>query len=128
MSHQIAFSNQNHICLPFMFLLFQLFFEDSVRNIQAGKRVGLQTVLVSCWNILHHLKYGSLVAKINAWIPIVALPLPQIGTSQRVKGADYALESIHNIREAIPELWEADRKSEVAAYSGNVAVETSVTA
>lgn len=36
-----------HICLPFMFLLFQLFFEDSVRNIQAGKRVGLQTVLVS---------------------------------------------------------------------------------
>lgn len=26
---------------------FQLFFEDSVRNIQAGKRVGLDTVLVS---------------------------------------------------------------------------------
>ncbi|XP_050141573.1 suppressor of disruption of TFIIS-like [Malus sylvestris] len=72
-----------------------LFFEDSVRNIQAGKRVGLQTVLV--------------------------------GTSQRVKGADFALESIHNLREAIPELWEADRKSEVG-YSGKVAVETSVTA
>ncbi|CAN6576324.1 unnamed protein product [Malus baccata var. baccata] len=72
-----------------------LFFEDSVRNIQAGKRVGLQTVLV--------------------------------GTSQRVKGADYALESIHNLREAIPELWEADRKSKVG-YSGKVAVETSVTA
>ncbi|GMY14502.1 suppressor of disruption of TFIIS-like [Fagus crenata] len=72
-----------------------LFFEDSVRNIQAGKRLGLQTVL--------------------------------IGTSQRVKGADYALESIHNIREAIPELLEADIKSEVT-YSGTVAVETSVTA
>ncbi|XP_009345398.2 suppressor of disruption of TFIIS-like [Pyrus x bretschneideri] len=72
-----------------------LFFEDSVRNIQAGKRVGLQTVLV--------------------------------GTCQRVKGADFALESIHNLREAIPELWEADRKSEVG-YSGKVAVETSVTA
>lgn len=72
-----------------------LFFEDSVRNIQAGKRVGLDTVLV--------------------------------GKSQRVKGADYALESIHNIREAIPELWEADMKSEVG-YSGKVAVETSVTA
>jgi putative hydrolase of the HAD superfamily len=59
-----------HICLPFMFLLFQLFFEDSVRNIQAGKRVGLQTVLVSSWNILCH-KYGSLVAKkkkTKAWI------------------------------------------------------------
>ncbi|XP_041026379.1 uncharacterized protein LOC121266575 [Juglans microcarpa x Juglans regia] len=72
-----------------------LFFEDSVRNIQAGKRVGLHTVLV--------------------------------GNSQRVKGADYALESIHNIREAIPELLEAEMKSEVS-YSGKVAVETSVTA
>ncbi|KAK1561864.1 hypothetical protein Q3G72_002054 [Acer saccharum] len=72
-----------------------LFFEDSVRNIQAGKRVGLHTVLV--------------------------------GSSHRVKGADFALESIHNIKEAIPELWEADKKSEVG-YSGKVAVETSVTA
>ncbi|XP_057972113.1 uncharacterized protein LOC131160445 [Malania oleifera] len=72
-----------------------MFFDDSVRNIQSGKRVGLHTVLV--------------------------------GTSQRVKGADYALESIHNIREALPELWEADIKSEVG-YSGKVAVETSVTA
>ncbi|KAH1257264.1 hypothetical protein GmHk_03G007273 [Glycine max] len=72
-----------------------LFFEDSTRNIQAGKRVGLHTVLV--------------------------------GTSQRCKGADYALESIHNLREAVPELWEADIKSE-AAYPGKLAVETSVTA
>ncbi|KAL0344530.1 UNVERIFIED_CONTAM: putative protein C24B11.05 [Sesamum radiatum] len=71
-----------------------LFFEDSVRNIQSGKRVGLDTVLV--------------------------------GKSQRVKGADYALESIHNLREAIPELWEADKLAE-ANYSG-VPVETSVTA
>ncbi|KAK7259968.1 hypothetical protein RIF29_25613 [Crotalaria pallida] len=57
-----------------------LFFEDSVRNIQAGKRVGLHTVLV--------------------------------GTSRRVKGADYALESIHNLKEAVPELrlWKADIK------------------
>ncbi|MED6171420.1 hypothetical protein PIB30_040560 [Stylosanthes scabra] len=65
-----------------------LFFEDSVRNIQAGKRVGLHTVL----------------------------------------GADYALESIHNLREAVPELWEADIKSEVAYPAGKLAVETSVTA
>ncbi|TYH34325.1 hypothetical protein ES332_D13G121300v1 [Gossypium tomentosum] len=43
-----------------------LFFDDSVRNIQAGKHVGLHTVL--------------------------------IGTSQRPKGADYELESIHNIK------------------------------
>ncbi|XP_039021655.1 uncharacterized protein LOC120153853 [Hibiscus syriacus] len=72
-----------------------LFFEDSVRNIQAGKCVGLNTVM--------------------------------IGTSQRPKGADYALESIHNIKQAIPELWETGRKSEVS-YPGQVAVETSVTA
>ncbi|XVE76380.1 hypothetical protein DITRI_Ditri12bG0167900 [Diplodiscus trichospermus] len=72
-----------------------LFFDDSVRNIQAGKRVGLHTVLV--------------------------------GTSQRPKGADYALESIHNIKQALPELWETDIKSEVK-YPGQVAVETSVTA
>ncbi|KAK8546353.1 hypothetical protein V6N13_067577 [Hibiscus sabdariffa] len=73
-----------------------LFFEDSVRNIQAGKHVGLHTVL--------------------------------IGTSQRPKGADYALESIHNIKQAIPELWESGRKSEVSYNPGQVAVETSVTA
>lgn len=73
-----------------------LFFEDSVRNIQSGKRVGLDTVLV--------------------------------GSSHRCKGADYALESIHNIREAIPELWEADNKINEGGYSGKVVVETSVTA
>ncbi|KAJ8754198.1 hypothetical protein K2173_002098 [Erythroxylum novogranatense] len=72
-----------------------LFFEDSVRNIQAGKRVGLDTVLV--------------------------------GTSQRVKAADYALESIHNLREAIPELWEAEIKSEVG-YSEKVTAQTPVRA
>ncbi|KAK1412393.1 hypothetical protein QVD17_33611 [Tagetes erecta] len=68
-----------------------LFFEDSVRNIQSGKRVGLDTVLV--------------------------------GSSHRCKGADYALESIHNLKEAIPELWE---KVSVAAYK--LLVETPVTA
>ncbi|XWS55648.1 hypothetical protein CRYUN_Cryun09bG0019200 [Craigia yunnanensis] len=71
-----------------------LFFDDSIRNIQAGKRVGLHTVLV--------------------------------GSSQRPKGADYALESIHNIKQALPELWENDVKSEVN-YPGQVAVGTSVT-
>ncbi|KAE8687017.1 hypothetical protein F3Y22_tig00111027pilonHSYRG00752 [Hibiscus syriacus] len=72
-----------------------LFFDGSVRNIQAGKRVGVHTVLV--------------------------------GTSQRAKGADYALESIHNMKQALPELWETDMKSEVG-YSGQVTVETPVTA
>ncbi|GJN08307.1 hypothetical protein PR202_ga26213 [Eleusine coracana subsp. coracana] len=74
-----------------------IFFDDSVRNIQAGKRIGLHTVLV--------------------------------GTSQRVKGADHALESIHNIREALPELWEEAEKAEDVLYATErVAIETSVTA
>ncbi|KAI9112236.1 hypothetical protein K1719_016759 [Acacia pycnantha] len=72
-----------------------LFFEDSVRNIQAGKRVGLHTV--------------------------------RVGTSQRVQGADYALESIHNLKEAVPELWDSELKSDVS-YPSKLAVETSVTA
>ncbi|XP_077232755.1 uncharacterized protein C24B11.05-like [Tasmannia lanceolata] len=73
-----------------------MFFDDSVRNIQAGKCVGLHTVLV--------------------------------GTSQRTKGADFALESIHNMREALPELWEGDEKEEGIRYSGKLAIETPVTA
>lgn len=53
----------------------------------------------------------------------------QVGTSQRVKGSDYALESIHNLREAIPQLWEATTSSEVKGVpGGKMVVETSVTA
>ncbi|THU46313.1 hypothetical protein C4D60_Mb09t03600 [Musa balbisiana] len=73
-----------------------VFFDDSVRNVQSGKRIGLHTVLV--------------------------------GTAHKVKGADYALESIHNIREALPGLWEEAEKSDGIRYSGKVAMETSVTA
>ncbi|ONK67742.1 uncharacterized protein A4U43_C05F3270 [Asparagus officinalis] len=73
-----------------------IFFDDSIRNIVAGKHIGLHTVLV--------------------------------GTSNRIKGADYALESIHNIKEALPELWEEAKKSEERQYSGKVSIETSVTA
>jgi len=74
----------------------QIFFDDSVRNILAGKQIGLHTVLV--------------------------------GKSQRLKGADHALESIHNIREALPELWEEAEKAEDVLYADRVAIETSVTA
>ncbi|KAJ8642368.1 hypothetical protein MRB53_019062 [Persea americana] len=73
-----------------------MFFDDSVRNIQAAKHVGLHTV--------------------------------RVGTSQRSKGADFALESIHNLREALPELWDDAKKSEGIRYSGKVAIEASVTA
>ncbi|XVF20025.1 hypothetical protein REPUB_Repub11eG0162500 [Reevesia pubescens] len=77
-----------------------LFFDDSIRNIETGKQIGLHTVLV--------------------------------GTSHRTNGADYALESIHKIREALPELWESDtKKSEgvTVSYSGKLAnIQTSVMA
>ncbi|XVF46540.1 hypothetical protein PTKIN_Ptkin03bG0035100 [Pterospermum kingtungense] len=73
-----------------------LFFDDSIRNLQTGKSMGLHTV----------------------WV----------GTSHRTDGVDYALESIHNIREALPELWEADEKAENIRYSGKVSVETPVRA
>ncbi|WOL14908.1 phosphate metabolism protein 8-like [Canna indica] len=84
-----------------------VFFDDSVRNIQAGKRVGLHTVLEE-------------LGADHEWL--------QVGTSNRVKGADHALESIHNIKEALPELWEEAEKAESIRYSGKVAMETPVTA
>lgn len=50
----------------------------------------------------------------------------QVGTSVRSTGVDHALESIHNIREAFPELWEVDEKHEIVNYK--VAIETTVKA
>ncbi|XP_008775418.2 uncharacterized protein LOC103695783 isoform X2 [Phoenix dactylifera] len=50
-----------------------IFFDDSARNIAAGKAAGLTTVIV--------------------------------GSSELVSGADHALNSIHNIKEALPEIW-----------------------
>lgn len=73
-----------------------MFFDDSIRNIQAGKRLGLHTV----------------------WV----------GFSNRAEGVDHALESIHNIKEAVPELWEANDKSVSVGYAGEVAIETPVEA
>ncbi|CAL9148172.1 unnamed protein product [Musa hybrid cultivar] len=73
-----------------------IFFDDSVRNIQSGKRIGLHTVLV--------------------------------GTSHKIKGADHALESIHNIKEAFPELWEEGDKTEDVHHPGKIVLETSVIA
>lgn len=52
----------------------------------------------------------------------------QVGKSNKVKGADYALENIHNLKEALPELWESERKTSEVGYSAKIAVETSVTA
>ncbi|KAK4440886.1 hypothetical protein Salat_0423500 [Sesamum alatum] len=72
-----------------------LFFDDSIRNLQSAKSLGLRTV----------------------WV----------GSSHRTECVDYALESIHNMREALPELWEAEERSDVS-YSEKPAIETYVTA
>jgi putative hydrolase of the HAD superfamily len=53
----------------------------------------------------------------------------QVGTSQRAKGADYAIESIHNIKQVLRKLWdEATEKSDDIMCSAKVAIETSVMA
>ncbi|XP_031122996.1 uncharacterized protein C24B11.05-like [Ipomoea triloba] len=58
-----------------------LFFDDSIRNLQTAKHMGLGTV----------------------WV----------GAANSTVGIDYALESIHNMKEAIPEIWEAVHNSDV---------------
>jgi putative hydrolase of the HAD superfamily/pyrimidine and pyridine-specific 5'-nucleotidase len=54
----------------------------------------------------------------------------QVGSSALVPGADVALESIHNIKEALPELWEAAAAAgdHVEAVLRSAAVETTVIA
>lgn len=53
----------------------------------------------------------------------------QVGTPLRTTGVDHALESIHNMKEAFPELWEGgDEKPESVKYPRKVAIETSVIA
>ncbi|XP_047311292.1 uncharacterized protein LOC124914735 [Impatiens glandulifera] len=70
-----------------------IFFDDSIRNLQTAKSLGLHTV----------------------WV----------GSSQRTNGVDHALESIHNMKEALPELWEAIER-DIMPCSEKVAVETYV--
>lgn len=50
----------------------------------------------------------------------------QVGSSALVPGANVALESIHNIKEALPELWEAGEH--VEAVLRTAAGETTVLA
>ena len=55
-----------------------------------------------------------------------------MGTSVRIEGADFALESIHNIREALPEIWEEEdaesSKNVVRSRAAVAAIGTVVTA
>ena len=100
-----------------------MFFDDSVRNIQSGKHIGLHTVLV---DLVAEFR-SSFVAEFSA-NGVRALLWIQVGTSRRIKGADHALESIHNMKEAFPELWEEGEKSELVLHSGKIALETSAIA
>ncbi|KAM7259773.1 hypothetical protein ACFE04_015514 [Oxalis oulophora] len=50
-----------------------VFFDDSIRNLQTGKAMGLHTV----------------------WV----------GASQKIDDVDWPLENIHDMKEALPELW-----------------------
>ncbi|CAA7040796.1 unnamed protein product [Microthlaspi erraticum] len=50
------------------------------------------------------------------------------GVTQKVKCADYAIENIHNLKEALPELWESEAKPGKVRYSGKLPVETPVVA
>jgi hypothetical protein len=52
----------------------------------------------------------------------------QVRTSERIKGAGHSLESIHNVKEALPELWEEAVKDEDVRNSSKVGIETSVIA
>lgn len=36
----------------------------------------------------------------------------QVGRSELVAGADHALSSIHNMKEAIPEIWEEEEEDQ----------------
>ncbi|XP_048425345.1 uncharacterized protein LOC103954336 isoform X1 [Pyrus x bretschneideri] len=52
-----------------------------------------------------------------------------VGTSHRTKGVDHALESIHNMKEALPELWETStEESENVRNSREIAIEQLVEA
>ncbi|WZY75501.1 hypothetical protein YC2023_021885 [Brassica napus] len=80
---------------------FQLFFDVSNRNIEPGKRVGVHTVkeAVTC-------KYKTeFKATCVFYLSVVLGSASGCGPSS--EGVDIALEHIHNIREALSELWEA---------------------
>ncbi|KAL8236745.1 hypothetical protein R6Q59_017826 [Mikania micrantha] len=97
-----------------------LFFDDSIRNIQTAKLTGLSTVLVSQFCSEHlEILYGVLVFHGG---------YKQVGSSQHKNGVDYALESIHNIKEAVPELWESVNKSNDVRLSRKITAETPVEA
>jgi len=110
----------------------QVFFDDSARNIAAGKAAGFHTVVVSFLS----LQFCSALQMEHQYLPnsrrlmnaVCAHGTMQVGSSSLVPGADVALESIHNIREALPELWVEADGEHVGAVLRAAAVETTVLA
>ena len=88
----------------------QIFFDDSTRNIVSGKAAGFHTVIV---RRVHGPDFTLTIIHVRRektnyktfWIL-------QVGRSTLVPGADHALESIHNIKEALPEIWDGQDRSE----------------
>lgn len=52
----------------------------------------------------------------------------QVGSSVLVPGADHALSSIHNIKEALPEIWEGEEGQQLEQFMQSNTVETVVLA
>jgi pyrimidine and pyridine-specific 5'-nucleotidase len=123
--------------IPISLASSQVFFDDSARNIAAGKAAGFRTVIVSVFSVSSPRVVRACVLQSTADAdnrqPSMHGNLRmQVGSSALVPGADVALESIHNIKEALPELWEAaagsggDRVE--AVLRSTTAVETTVIA
>jgi putative hydrolase of the HAD superfamily/pyrimidine and pyridine-specific 5'-nucleotidase len=103
-----------------------VFFDDSPRNISSGKAAGFHTVIVSSPCINPHI-----IRLLTGLVTYTrSETMMQVGSSVLVQGADVALESIHNIREALPELWEAagDHVDAAVDLRSAVVAETTVLA
>ncbi|KAL5218282.1 hypothetical protein ABZP36_018966 [Zizania latifolia] len=53
----------------------------------------------------------------------VWLCIDEVGTSERIKGVDHALESLHNMKETLPALWEEVVKDEDVRNSSKVGID-----
>lgn len=107
---------------------FQIFFDDSTRNIASGKAAGFHTVIVRrrTWPRFH-IDHRSCSNGEKLDLQNFSEFL-QVGRSILVPGADHALESIHNIKEALPEIWDGQDRSESDAVLTSSSVGTAVVA
>ncbi|KAH9619876.1 hypothetical protein KSS87_020524 [Heliosperma pusillum] len=110
---------------------------DKAHVVRALKKLGLEDCFegVICFETLNPsnnpISKSSVLCKpsveaIEAAMKIANLdPKRTVGRSELVPGADYALGSIHNMKEALPELWEPEAKEQLEQL---LAVETAVLA